>query len=150
MPINDAIQDTIHAGFTDPQPGQIVEEPIGDLLHCANGEDHTEWQPKQHEQYKTVQIGEHEGVVPTECDWWLEVGTCFCCFDLVGGTDVADEGETERHEDEDYADGGLVRNEAGALAGAVVEGEVGRELKTWGRNRLVTSTTVSQIRREGL
>lgn len=49
MSINDAIQDAIHAGFADSQPRQIIEEPVRDLLHRADGEDHPERQPEEHE-----------------------------------------------------------------------------------------------------
>lgn len=72
----------------------------------------------------------HEGVIPAEGDGRFEIGTGFDRLHLVRGTHVTDEGETEGHEDEDHADCGLVGNEAGVLAGAVVEGEIGRELET--------------------
>lgn len=107
--------------------------PVRNLLYGAHGQHHPKRKPKHHEQYKTVEIGVHEGVIPAEGDGRLEIGTGFRRLHLVGGTHVTDEGETEWHEDEYHTDGGLVGDEAGVLASAVVEGKICCKLETYNR-----------------
>lgn len=130
--IGAAIDDVVEARLAQPNPGGVVEHPIGHTGRGVVGEHDAKREPEGDEDEEAVEIGARQRQVPRVVEARLEVGRSHESLHVDDDANVAVEGEHEREENQHGHDGHVVGLHVGHGPGAIVKVRLEGELKGGG------------------